>query len=669
MRVATVTNVIDIAASAENVFDFVVDVRNEPRWNPQLLSAEMLTPEPIGVGTTFLVKFGRGVGNAWIEDTKVDRPRSWTAVSRSQALDAHSDCQIQDITGGCRLIMHTQLRPHGIIRLLTPALGWWMHRTVDQDLRRMKAVVEGDATTVPEAAARQAMSIMRVPVPDLCALWAETSTTPMNIVLIGMVDRAPLTGPDGTVDLPRIRSFIQARLPSAPMLLRTFRPTRLGQGTPAWIDASGLNISEHVILAPADGPLTDESDFLNWCARRSLIPLDRTRPLWRLDIVPGVSDGQVGFVLVLHHVVADGLRSVQLITSLLDSAPERAADVIDWRPTPAPTGMNLVRDNLRRRWDAILRFRPARIVQSVQTVRALSREPGRRAPATSLTGPIGRRRQLAVLRYPIAELRAAAHANGCTINDLLIAAVTSGLREVLSGRGECEAGLELLGSVPVGARQSGEGGMFIAPLPVGVADAVERLRIIRTATAAGKRRPDQGVAGIVALPASLAWLGVAWAKRSASSHINLYVTNVPGPSSSLYLAGARLLDAVPLAPLVAGVRLSVTALSYDGQFAVSLLADDNMADLPVLAAGVRAAFEGYLNADRTISTSASNARRTAALEEVSRPAGASTDSRTLNGSRSSIRQRRWSSPATFWTRRAERLSVDGRGGGRRIRDQ
>jgi len=206
---------------------------------------------------------------------------------------------------------------------------------------------------------------------------------------------------------------------------------------------------------------------------------------------------------------------------------------------------------------------------------------------------------LTVLRYPTAELRAAAHARGCTINDLLIDAVTTGLRDLLSGRGECRDGLVLRASVPVGARGGSEGGMFIARLPGGVADESERLRIITQATTKGKGRPDQGVAGIVALPASLARLGVVWAKRAAATHINLYVTNVPGPTSALYLAGARLLQAVPLAPLVAGVRLSVTALSYDGQFAVSLLADDSMPDVPVLAAGVRAAFDGYMKAVAT----------------------------------------------------------------------
>lgn len=592
LEVATLENTIEIAAPAEEVFDLVADVRNEPRWNSQLLDVQMLTSAPVGVGTRFLVRFGRGVGRALLAG--VDRPRSWTAVSRSRVLDAQTEGRVDDVPGGSRLTIRSRLRPHGVLRLLTPVLGLWMRRIWDQDLRRVKAVLEQDPSVGLRPEPKADGFLDRVPVPDLCALWAETATAPMNIALIGVVEGAALTGPDGAVAMDRIRSFLQARLPRAPMLLRVLRPTRVGQGPPAWIDASRFDIAEHVVLAPADRPLRSQEDFLNWCARRSVVPLDRSRPLWRLDVVPGLPSGEVGLVLVLHHVVADGLRGVALATSLLDSTPTDDASHGAWRPRPAPSGMDLVRDNLRRRWDVVRRFRPSRLRRSARTLRALSRAAGGPAPATPLSGPIGGGRQLAVLRYPVAQLRAAAHAQGCTINDLLIAAVTAGLRDLLRSRGDWQDGLVLRASVPVGAQHGRDGGMFIASLPVGVPDQAKRLQLIKQATSAGKGRPDQGVAGIVALPPSLAWLGVAWAKRRATTHINLYVTNVPGPTSALYLAGARLLQAVPLAPLVAGVRLSVTALSYDGQFAVSLLVDDSVPDLSVLVDGVRATFEAYL---------------------------------------------------------------------------
>ena len=78
---------IGIAARPEKVFGYVTDVRREPEWNPQLREAEKLTPGPIGAGTRYRVRFGRGVGTAMIENTAFDPPRSWTAVSTSQGLD------------------------------------------------------------------------------------------------------------------------------------------------------------------------------------------------------------------------------------------------------------------------------------------------------------------------------------------------------------------------------------------------------------------------------------------------------------------------------------------------------------------------------------------------------------------------------------------------------
>ena len=85
----------------------------------------------------------------------------------------------------------------------------------------------------------------------------------------------------------------------------------------------------------------------------------------------------------------------------------------------------------------------------------------------------------------------------------------------------------------------------VVPLPVGTADPGQRLRAISAGTRLRKQHPDEGIAGIMAMPASLARLGVAWARHAAATHINLYVTNVPGPPGSLHLARARLLEATP----------------------------------------------------------------------------------------------------------------------------
>ena len=119
-----------------------------------------------------------------------------------------------------------------------------MHRTLDEDMRRVKTLLEREASTVSGTDAGLAW-IVRVPVPDLCALWAETATAPMTIALIGAVEGTPLMGPDGDVALARVRSFVEARLPRALMLLRTLRATHLGQGTPAWIDARRCDITLH----------------------------------------------------------------------------------------------------------------------------------------------------------------------------------------------------------------------------------------------------------------------------------------------------------------------------------------------------------------------------------------------------------------------------------------
>jgi hypothetical protein len=117
-------------------------VRREPEWNPQLREPEKLTPGPVGAGTRYRVRFGRGVGTAIIENTGFDRPRSWSGVSTARRLDVRFRGQVSQLPGGCRLAVRTELFPHGALRVLSPLLRRVMRRSWEQDLRAIKTIIE-----------------------------------------------------------------------------------------------------------------------------------------------------------------------------------------------------------------------------------------------------------------------------------------------------------------------------------------------------------------------------------------------------------------------------------------------------------------------------------------------------------------------------------------------
>ncbi|HET7247443.1 MAG TPA: SRPBCC family protein [Streptosporangiaceae bacterium] len=137
-----VDNSIGIAAPAEKVFDYVTDVRREPEWNPQLREPEKLTAGPVGAGTRYRVRFGRGVGTAIIENTGFDRPRSWSAVSTARRLTVRFRGQVTPDPRGCQLAVHTELQPRGVLRVLSPLLRRLVRRSWAQDLRAIKAIIE-----------------------------------------------------------------------------------------------------------------------------------------------------------------------------------------------------------------------------------------------------------------------------------------------------------------------------------------------------------------------------------------------------------------------------------------------------------------------------------------------------------------------------------------------
>jgi diacylglycerol O-acyltransferase len=75
--------------------------------------------------------------------------------------------------------------------------------------------------------------------------------------------------------------------------------------------------------------------------------------------------------------------------------------------------------------------------------------------------------------------------------------------------------------------------------------------------------------------------------------MNAYVANVPGPPISLYFAGASLLEIFPIVPITANISIGVGALSYAGQFNVTVVADRDLCpDLEVFVAGLQRSLHG-----------------------------------------------------------------------------
>jgi WS/DGAT/MGAT family acyltransferase len=269
-----------------------------------------------------------------------------------------------------------------------------------------------------------------------------------------------------------------------------------------------------------------------------------------------------------------------------------------------PTAGELLRDNLRRRVQGLKRAllglaHPSRTLRRARRAWPAWREflAEQRAPRTSLNRPIGADRRLAIVRSHLDLAKQIAHAHHATVNDVVLAAVAGGLRQLLASRGEPVDRLALRAMVPIslhqeqpGQAQGNQDGWMIVPLPLGEPDPVRRLQLIAAQTAERKHkaRPQTG-SGI---SASLLFQRAFLRGFAHQRLMNTSVTNVPGPPVPLYLAGARLLELFPMVSLMGNLTLVVAVFSYAGQLNLTAVADqDTCPDVEVFAQGVRSALD------------------------------------------------------------------------------
>jgi WS/DGAT/MGAT family acyltransferase len=198
------------------------------------------------------------------------------------------------------------------------------------------------------------------------------------------------------------------------------------------------------------------------------------------------------------------------------------------------------------------------------------------------------------------------HAIGGTVNDVVLAVVAQGFRELLSARGVPREGRDVMALVPMSTRTPSERGLFDnrvavahALLPVGIADPVGTLTAIRTHLADLKVSHQTDASTLLlhtgdVVPHALASV-VARAVVRAQQDPETIATNVPGPRRPLYLCGRRMLEAYPFAPIAGRIRIAVAVWSYCGTLYVGVTGDrETSSDLDELVAGIDEGFRRLL---------------------------------------------------------------------------
>jgi diacylglycerol O-acyltransferase / wax synthase len=442
---------------------------------------------------------------------------------------------------------------------------------------------------VPRAARLERLS----PV-DAANMRVESRGGPMHVAAVGVVEGTALVDAGGRVRLAEVRADLERRLHLAPRLRQVLVRPRRGLGPAEWADDARFDIGAHVRARPVPPP-GDEAALLALCAELNQPPLDRSRPLWELWLLPGLAGGNVGLLVRLHHAVADGIAAIAMMSALFEETPGKLPPPAQpWRPKPAPGTWQLFTDTWRRRADAVAaagpRLRhPAAIVVSLGArARQLRLAVGEGlAPRVSWNRPAGTRRRLLLVRADLARAKTVAHTHGGTVNDVVLAAVAGGARRLLASRGELRPGMVLKAGVAAAARDPADlaptgnrAAVMLVPLPVSEPDPARRLAQIARLTRARKRYPSYQPSGRFAQRA-MVW-AMPWQRL-----VNLGTSNLPGPPAPVYLAGGRVLELFQVGVVQGNLTIQVGVLSYAGQLNFAILGDaDALPDLNTFADGV-----------------------------------------------------------------------------------
>jgi diacylglycerol O-acyltransferase / wax synthase len=435
---------------------------------------------------------------------------------------------------------------------------------------------------------------------DASFLDVEDAVTHMHIGSVGIFEGPPPVSEE-------LCEMVRGKLGLVPRYRQVVRFVAFGAGRPVWVDDAHFNLDYHLrrTALPAPG---GEAELRRLVGRVMSQQLDRHKPLWEMWVIEGLEEQRWALLSKIHHCMVDGVAGSDLLTVLLDRErmppPLTAED--PWQPRPAPNGAELLARSLAANLTASYEVARALVAprelarRGQEAALGLLRMRGvlRPTPPSTLNGSLGSHRRWSWARAQLSDVKTVRAALGGTVNDVVLAAITGGLRHLLIARGE-SVDRVVRTLVPVSVRSPGERGVYnnrvsaiFAELPVGIADPRRRLASLR-AQMADLKQSKEAVAGEVLTslsgfaPPLLLALAERLGTRVPQHNVNTVTTNVPGPQYPLYAGGRRMLESFPYVPVGGHVRVGIAIFSYDGAITFGVTGDfDTTPDLDVLCEGI-----------------------------------------------------------------------------------
>lgn len=406
--------------------------------------------------------------------------------------------------------------------------------------------------------------------------------------------------------MPEFATFVAGlgqRLVGIPRFKQVLRTHTLDLGAPAWVDDVAFDLSHHVRRAAVPQP-GDDAALFRLAADLMERRLDRDHPLWECWMIEGLGDGQWAILMKIHHCIADGIATTQLLARLSDEGSDDTFAGEIHPATESPNGVHLPRFTLNPldwvsgiwRTSVTVSAAAARAFEGMLEIGTALTRP---AEPSGLSGHVTGMRRYAAARVPLDDVIKIGKAFDVTINDVALAAITESYRAALIRRGERPRARSLRTLVPVSVRcndaldeVNNRVSLLLPYLPVEEPDPVQQLRAVHSRLTKAKLS-GQGQAGSLVVSAmnQIPFAITAWAMRALTRlpqrAVVTVATNVPGPRRRLRVMGQPVLRLLPIVPIALRVRTGVAILSYADELVFGITADyDAASDVNELAEGI-----------------------------------------------------------------------------------